>query len=103
MLLLLACGDIEVNPGPRQVDKGFVIYQQTLARALKQQKVLEHFINQKNIKIIGITETLLSSTTPNSFLQIRVDTFERKYRIKTGGGIAVYIKEGITYLHRSNV
>ena len=28
LFVFLACGDIEVNPGPGQVDKGFSIYQQ---------------------------------------------------------------------------
>ena len=60
-------------------------------------EVLEHFINQKNIKIFDITETLLSSSTLNSFLQISRYTFERKDRIKAGGGNAVDIKEGITH------
>ena len=58
--------------------------------------------NQNNIKSFGITETLLSTTTPNSFLQIRGYNFERKDRIKTGRGIAVYIKEGINYLRQNN-
>ena len=64
---------------------------------------MEHFINQKNIKIFGITETLLSSSTLNLFLQIRGYTFERKDKIKAGGGIAVYIKEDITYLCRNDL
>ena len=67
------------------------------------KEVLENFINQKNVKIFGKTETLLSSSTPNLFLQIRWYTFERKDRIKAGGGIGVYIKEDITYLRRNDL
>ena len=104
MFLLLACKDIEVNPGPGQANKGFSIYQQNLQGQLWNNKeVLEHFINQKNKKIFGITETLLSSSTPNSFLQIRRYTFERKDRIKAGGDTGIYIKEGITYLRRNDL
>ena len=40
------------------------------------------------------------STTPKSFLPIKGYIFERKDIIKTGGGIAVYIKVGITYLRQ---
>ena len=98
LFLLLACGDIEVNPGPGQADKGFSIYQQNLWGLWNDKEVLEHFINQKNIKIFGITETLLSSSTLNSFLQIKGYTLERKDRIKAGGGNAIDIKEGITHL-----
>ena len=104
LFLLLACKDIEVNPGPGQANKGFSIYQQNLQGQLWNNKeVLEHFINQKNKKIFGITETLLSSSTPNSFLQIRRYTFERKDRIKAGGDTGIYIKEGITYLRRNDL
>ena len=91
------------NPGPAQADIGFSIYQQNLPGLWNNKEVLEHFTNQKNIKFFGIAETLLLSTTPNSFLQIRGYIFERKTIIKTGGGIAVYIKEGITYLRRKNL
>ena len=60
-------------------------------------------MNHKNIKFFGITETLLLSSTPNLFLQTRGYTFERKDRIKAGGDIAVYIKEGITYFHQNDL
>ena len=43
---------------------------------------------------------MLLSTTPKSFLPIKGYIFERKDIIKTGGGIAVYIKVGITYLRQ---
>ena len=103
LFLLLACGDIGVNPGPGQAEKGFYIYQQNLRGLWNNKEVLENFINQKNVKIFGKTETLLSSSTPNLFLQIRWYTFERKDRIKAGGGIGVYIKEDITYLRRNDL
>ena len=103
LFLIRACGDIEVNPGPEQADKGFSIYQQNLRGLWNNKEVLEHIINQKNIKIFAITETLLLSSTPNSFLQIRGYTSERKDRTKAGGGIAGYIKEGITYLPQSDL
>ena len=57
---LLVCRDIENNPGPGQADK-------SLQGLWNNKEVLEYFINQKNIKIVGITETLLSSTIPNVF------------------------------------
>ena len=60
LFLLLVCRDIENNPGPGQADKG-------LQGLWNNKEVLEYFINQKNIKIVGITETLLSSTIPNVF------------------------------------
>ena len=75
LFLLLSCGDIEVNPGPGQAGKGFSIYQQNLRGLWNNKEVMEHFINQKTKKFFGITETLLSSSTPNLFLQIRGYTF----------------------------
>ena len=101
LFLLLACGDNEVNPGPGQAGKGFCIYEQNLRGLWNNKEVLEHFINMKSIKIFGITETLLSSSIPHSFLQIRGYAFERKDRVKAGGGIAVYIKEGVIYLRQN--
>ena len=71
LFLLLACGDIEVNSSPGQADKGFSIYQQNFQGLWNNKEVLEHFINQKNIKSFGITETMLSSAAPKSFLQIQ--------------------------------
>ena len=74
-----------------------------LARALEQKRSFGTFYKSKEYKSFGVTETLLSSSTPNSFLQIRGYTFESKDRIKIGGGITVYIKEGITYLRQNNL
>ena len=102
LFLLLACGDIEGYPGSVKAEKGFSIYQQNSRGIWNNKEVLEHFINQKNIKIFGITETLLSSSTPNTN-QIREFTFERKDRSKVRGGIEVYIKEVISYLHRNDL
>ena len=64
---------------------------------MEQQRSFGTFYYHKNIKFFGKTETLSLSSTPNLFLQTRGYIFETKDRIKAGGDIAVYIKEGITF------
>ena len=57
LLLLLACGDIEFNPGPGQADKGFSIYQQNLRGLWNNKEVLEHFINHVSSPPLSLPNT----------------------------------------------
>ena len=51
--------------------------------------------------MFGATETLFSSTIPNFLKSGGIHLREKA--IKTGGGITVYMKEGITYLHLNDL
>ena len=51
LFLLLACVDIEVNPGHGQADKGFSIYQHNLRGLWNNKEVLEHFIKSEDLSI----------------------------------------------------
>lgn len=103
-LLLLACGDIESCPGPCQrntfKDKDFTIFHQNVCGLSSKKDYLEDFLICNNIKLFGVTETLLTQKLPSSLINIRGYAFERRDRNGRGGGVGVYIKEGIQYLRR---
>jgi len=68
-----------------------------------KKDLLSEFLFEKNIKIFGVSESLLKATTPSAVLNIRGYSFERRDRGKNGGGVCVYIKEGIDYIRRPDL
>ena len=65
-----------------------------------KKDLLESFLIENNVKIAGITETLLNEHIPTSFINIEGYNFERRDRGASGGGIGLYIKNGIEYSRR---
>jgi exonuclease III len=103
-LLLLACGDVESCPGPCRVnsfkEKDFTIVHQNVCGLKGKKDHLEDFLFCNNIKLFGISETLLTHKLPSSFINIWGYVFERRDRNDHGGGVGIYIKQGIQYLRR---
>ena len=97
--------DIESCPGPALFRNAidFTILHQNVCGIASEKDILEDFILEKNIEIFGVIETLLQNTTPTSLVDIRGYTFERNDRSSKGGGVGVYIKENIEYIHRNDL
>ena len=61
------------------------------------------FVREHDFDIFGITETLLKESIPTALIDINGYNFERKDRVKEGGGVGVYIKTNIDYLRRNDL
>ena len=103
-VLLLICGYIESCPEPALFVNAsdFTILYQNVCGLASKKDISKDFILEKNIKIFGVTETFLQNATPISLVDIRGYTFERNDRSSKGGGVGVYIKENIEYIHRND-
>ena len=101
-LLILLCGDIELCPGPK-INKGIQIAHQNVRGLFSKRDDVADFINQNNVNIFGVTETLLTTTLLSSFVFVDGYNFERRDRVGKGGGTAVYIKENIDYTRREDL
>ena len=100
MLILLKCGDIELNPGPNHKMKNLTI-SHTNIRGLSDPKICalkSSLCNSCNI--ITLSETFLG---PLSSADLKLPGFHeilRRDRPTFGGGLAVYISESIPYKRR---
>ena len=96
-MLLLVCGYIESCPGPALFWNAsyFTILHQNVCGLASKKDILENFILEKNMKIFGITETLLQNATPTFLVDNRGYTFKRNDRSNKGGGAGVNIRENI--------
>ena len=65
----------------------------------------EEFLKSHDeLDIIGVSETHLSDKNINNHLNIEGYSFVKRNRSKgLGGGIGIYIKEGISYKHRTDL
>ena len=55
------------------------------------------YILSKTVDILAINETRLEGSIQNGEVSIPRYTLERKYRIRNGGGVALYIRDSINY------
>lgn len=99
ILLLLMAGDIEKCPGPWK-EQDFTIVHQNIRGLSSKLELLTYFIKNHNIKIFGVTETLLNDSLPTSFINISGYTFERRDRVSQGGGVGAYISNSLNYVRR---
>ena len=69
-MLLLICGDIKSWPGPASFPDAsdFTILHQNVCGLASKKDILQDFILEKNIKIFGVTETLLQNATLHQHL-----------------------------------
>ena len=95
-LLLLCCGDVEVNPGPVKLSTLSVCH--VNIRGLSDTKLRAIKMNLcGKFDIITLSDTFLG---PNTKLDFSVPGFHpiiRRDRPIFGGGLAVYIREEIVY------
>ena len=66
-------------------------------------KVFGKHVGKHDFDIFGITETLLKESIPTALIDINGYNFERKDRVKEGGGVGVYIKTNNDYLRRNDL
>ena len=93
-------GDINTGIIHDWRSKDFSIVHQNIRGLLGKKELLADFILKNNIKIVGVTETLLNDSIPSPFVNINGYSFERRDRGASGGGVGVYIKSGVDYSRR---
>jgi exonuclease III len=97
----MAARDIERQTVPTFSGNEFSILHQNVCGLKGKKDEIRDFLIENNIKIFGISETLLTQAIPSSLVNIRGYIFERSDRVgNKGGGIGVYVKEGIEYIRR---
>ena len=99
LLFYYITGNIEIASKPWR-NKDFKIVHQNIRGLFTKKELLEYFITENNIQIIGVTETLLNEHIPSQPVNINGYNFERRDRESSGGGVGAYIKKGIEYLRR---
>ena len=106
IILLLSCsGDVHPNPGP--ITQAHRLLKLNIChanvRSLTRAKVKEIGLTlAKAFDIITLSETHLSNTVPNDIFSIQgFHDLVRKDRDGLGGGVAVYVKECLSFVRKS--
>ena len=113
LILFLLCGDIEVNPGPIEMNtllagRGIKICHQNIRGLFCNLEPLHKIIHDnKGIDLLALTETHIqpdSEIDNNSLYSIPGYSFIKNNR-KTGlgGGVACYISEKLTFKRRKDL
>ena len=95
-LLLIMCGDIELNPGPKMK---FLNFCHVNIRSLSRSKLLALQTHLANFyDVITLSETHLHPGLPKDVFNLKgFHEIIRKDRPGLGGGVAVYVKENIAF------
>ncbi len=112
MLLLLKCGDVEVNPGPtsfchlnaRSLLSGVDLNKHLESQYSLLDEIYETLVYVNEFDIIAIGETWLSDNVSDSDLTLsgyHVPFY--KHRGARGGGVMLYVKEHIGAIHRTDL
>lgn len=95
-LLLLMCGDVESNPGPRNPTENCInIYHLNVRSLVPSIDVLT--VEAANFDIIGVTETWLDDSIKSEDIAIEGHALIRKDRNRHGGGVAIYISNELGF------
>ena len=113
ILLLVLAGDIELNPGPRQVPeldqlfscKGFNIFHQNLRGLHAHLELITEFLTErKNADILTLSETHTQDTDNFLVFDIPGFTFIGKSRKSgKGGGVGMYIADKHDFIRREDL
>ena len=113
ILLLVLAGDIELNPGPRQVPeldqlfscKGFKIFHQNgLGLHAHLELITEFLTERKNTDILTLSETHTQDTDNFLVFDILGFTFIGKSRKSgEGGGVGMYTADKHNFTHREDL
>ena len=104
--LLLLSGDVELNPGPTQLDentfscfkeRGLHFFHLNINSVLPKIDELRLIAKESNAAVIGVTETTLDETVLNEEIKIEGYVLERSDRDRRGGGVACYIRNDISF------
>ena len=60
-------------------------------------------MEDKTIDIIGLNETKLHKTIPDSQVDIEGYDILRRDRNRNGGGVALYIRQSLNYINRQDL
>ena len=103
-LLLLLCGDVELNPGPKieSLSLGHIN-----ARSLNIEDKFEEislYVLEKKIQLFGISETWLNDNSPVDQFCIPGYSLVRKDRQNMqGGGVALYVSDFLIVKRRCDL
>jgi len=81
-------------------NKNFKIIHQNIRGLFAKKDLLEYFITENNIQVMGVTETLLNEYIPSQSVNINGYNYERRDRGSSRGGVGVYLNKGIEYSRR---
>ena len=108
--LLLLSGDVSLNPGPVQRSpdisstiweplnkKGLHFLHININSLLSKKDEIRCIVNKTKAAIIGITESKLDHTVPDSELNIPGYDILRCDRNRNGGGVACYIRKDLCF------
>ncbi len=112
MIVLLACGDIHENPGPRKPatrtdcasELRILHINVNSITAWSRLQDLEVLKTSENIDIICINESKLSSAISDA--DVRLSGFHdpvRRDRTRHGGGVMVYIRDTLEFRRRTDL
>ena len=77
--------------------KGMVVASLNINSLLRHHDELSNFLFEKGFHVLALNETKLDSKISKDLLKIENYKIERCDRNREGGGIALYIKDGIKY------
>ena len=77
--------------------KGMVVASLNINSLLRHHDELSNFLFEKGIHVLALNETKLYSKISKDLLKIENYKIETCDRNREGGGIALYIKDGIKY------
>ena len=105
LLLLIMCGDIEVNPGPDNNLVFSLSNTQSLYANKSDLKLseLQIMANNWHIDVLAVTETWLDSNIPDELVSITgYQKPFRRDRNKRGGGTARYCSDHLPIRRRND-
>ena len=104
--------DVEKCPGSTEPNiqdlfnqKGLKVFHQNTLGLFHNIAKLSTFLNtHKNMQIFSLSKTHTDNATPTQLFEIPGYTFINKSRdVGTHGGIAIYIKDGIPFIRRTDL
>ena len=95
MILILLCGDIELNPGPTCNFMVAHINARSILLSHTLDDIDNLLLNYYNIDILAVTETHLDHTKSDESININGYNVFRRDRNRMGGGVAIYCKNTI--------
>ena len=83
--------------------KGFKIGQLNITSLVKHVEELRIFIHEQPIDILCINETRLDNPITSAEVEICGYEIVRRDRNRNGGGVAIYLRNNIPYVERSDL
>ena len=109
VLLLLAAGDVETQPGPSSLHsftrkRGFKILHQNINGMRSKMDSVKILLDKKNIHLFGFTESHADASVTDSELSVDGYRVERKDR-ETGshGGVLCFTRNDVKYERRRDL